>query len=231
MATLLDIEGTVCSISFVKDVLYPYFLREYPSVIARVPFPIQRGDSELSTVLSDFPASATASPEALHAHITGLVDSDTKDPVLKAFQGIVWKLGYDSGALKAPLYEDAIAFVKGSSPTYIYSSGSVPAQKLLFAHVDVGGVLEDLTPCLSGYFDITTLGHKNERALYARIAKAIGVAPHDIVFYSDNVHEVRAALAAGMRSTVVVRPGNAPLSDADRAELDTVTRFPAPESK
>lgn len=222
MPALLDIEGTVCSISFVKDVLYPYFLQEYPALLAKA-FPLNESDP-IGKVLLGFPTEVTASYDSVVSHINHLVASDFKDPVLKAFQGIVWKMGYDSGKLKAPLYADAIDFVKTHSPVYIYSSGSVPAQKLLFAHVDVDGSLADLTSYILGYFDITTSGYKQDAQSYVNIAKSIGCDPLEVVFYSDNANEVRAALAAGMASKVVVRPGNAPLTDEDR-QLEAITEF------
>jgi len=46
-----------------------------------------------------------------------------------------------------------------------------------------------------------------------------------ILFLSDNVKEVQAALAAGMQAVVVDRPGNALLSDDDRATFKVVETF------
>lgn len=47
-------------------------------------------------------------------------------------------------------------------------------------------------------------------------------APSEILFFSDNVKEVEAAIAAGMQAVVVDRPGNAPLSADDRAKYKVV---------
>lgn len=225
MIHLLDIEGTVCSITFVKDVLYPYFLQNYQSFVERTPFPIDASHDDVSSILAGFQAEHTSSAAALELHIAHLVSSDIKDPTLKAFQGIVWEKGYHKGDLKAPLYKDAIAFLKTQAPIYIYSSGSVYAQKLLFLHVDVNGRLEDLTGRLLGYFDITTSGFKQEQLSYTKIAQTIGCDVKDVVFYSDNVLEVKAAIAAGMAAIVVVRPGNAPISDEDAKTLDLIESF------
>lgn len=225
MISLLDIEGTVCSITFVKDVLYPYFLNAYREFVSSIPFPIDAKNDEVSCILAKFPEEATSSLDSLNKHIYYLVSSDIKDPVLKAFQGIVWEKGYFKGDLKAPLYKDAIEFIQTNSPIYIYSSGSVYAQKLLFRHVDVDGVLLDLTGRLLGYFDITTSGYKQERSSYENIISAIGCQASDVTFYSDNVLEVKAALAAGMAAKVVVRPGNAPISKEDEESLELISTF------
>lgn len=224
---LLDIEGTVCPITFVKDCLFPYFSKQYPSYLRDVSFPIDKSDGGLADVLAGFPKEAIASIDQLKNHIDDLVARDVKDPVLKSFQGLVWKEGYAKGDLKAPVYEDAIAFINRSKSVYIYSSGSVGAQKLLFSHVDVNGALVDLTPKLKGYFDITTAGFKQEKDSYLKIAADIGCDPADVIFYSDNVLEVKAALEAGMASKVVVRPGNAELSESDKKSYECISSFTA----
>lgn len=223
MYSLLDIEGTICPITFVKDVLYPYFLTNYQELLASTPFPVVQTHDEVSAILSRFPAEKTVSLKELSQHIDYLVSSDIKDPVLKSFQGLVWEKGYYKGDLKAPLYDDAITFLQTKHPIYIYSSGSVYAQKLLFLHVNVGGVLTDLTNHLLGYYDITTSGFKQEKSSYENIIREIGCKPSEVTFYSDNVHEVKAALAAGMAAKVVVRPGNAPISPEDESTLELVT--------
>lgn len=225
MIHLLDIEGTVCSITFVKDVLYPYFLENYSEFVGSTPFPVDPLADELSSILAGFPAEVTQSAETLTQHILYLVSNDIKDPVLKAFQGIVWEKGYMKGDLKAPIYRDAIEFLNSGKRLYIYSSGSVYAQKLLFLHVDVDGKLEDLTGRLSGYFDITTSGYKQQKTSYENIIASIGCSASDITFYSDNVSEVKAALEAGMAAKVVVRPGNAPISSEDQEKLDIIYSF------
>lgn len=225
MIHLYDIEGTVCSTTFVKDVLYPYFLSHYQEFVSSLPFPLVPTHDDISAILADFPKENVISPQALIGHIDCLVSSDIKDPVLKAFQGIVWEKGYQKGDLKAPLYPDAIIFIKKHPHNYIYSSGSVYAQKLLFLHVDVDGQLVDLTGYLLGYFDINTAGYKQEKGSYENIASAIGCSTSEVTFYSDNVSEVKAGLAAGMAAKVVVRPGNAPLSKEDKANLDIIYTF------
>lgn len=231
MAAVLDIEGTICPITFVKDTLFPYFLEQLPTWLLELEYPISKenGTDEAARVLSGFPENVTSSEEALVAHIRDLVARDVKDPVLKGFQGLVWRTGYDNGDLVAPLYDDAIKFItskpKGVKDIYIYSSGSIAAQKLLLSHVQTSTGVKDLTQHLSGYFDITTAGFKQEKASYAKIVGEIGSVPKKAVFFSDNVAEVRAALAAGLKAYVVVKPGNAPLEEGDEKELTVIKSF------
>lgn len=217
---LLDIEGTVCPITFVKDVLFPYFLDQLPTVLSKQSFPLT-GDEPISSILQKLPNDVKVNADSIHSHFTNLVNRDVKDPILKSLQGLIWKLGYASGELKAPIYPDSIEYIKDySGKIYIYSSGSVQAQKLLFGHVqNIPGEAQDqldLNPYLSGYFDITTSGFKYEKSSYEQILKAIDVRGDDVLFLSDNVAEVKAAIGAGLGSYLVERPGNAPISDDDR---------------
>jgi enolase-phosphatase E1 len=83
---------------------------------------------------------------------------------------------------------------------YIYSSGSVDAQKLLFGFSDAG----DLRPIFSGYFD-TRIGHKREVDSYNAIVESIGSRAHEILFLSDIAEELDAATEAGMQTVQLVR--------------------------
>src|SRR5262249_2579548 len=87
----------------------------------------------------------------------------------------------------------------------IYSSGSVLAQKLLFGHTTAG----DLTNYISRYFD-TTIGHKVEADSYRRIADELQLAPAEIVFISDAITALYAALPSGMKTILALRPRNRP---------------------
>lgn len=132
----------------------------------------------------------------------------------------------------------------------IYSSGSVAAQQLFFEHVadpDAKGQQQptsatsssskeqeveadntqpqDRRAAVSAWFDTVNAGPKQVAASYTTIAAELGREPAEVLFLSDNVAEVRAAIEAGMKSIVVERKGNAPLSHADRAEFDVVTSF------
>ena len=86
---------------------------------------------------------------------------------------------------------------------YIYSSGSVLAQKLLFSNTAEAG---DLTLFISGYFD-TSIGLKKDAESYRRIAGAVGKSPAEILFVSDVTAELDAAATAGLDVALCVRPG------------------------
>jgi len=157
---------------------------------------------------------------------------DIKIAYLKSLQGYLWETGYAAGALKAPLFPDVAPRIaawtaeeENPVTVMIYSSGSVPAQKLLFAHTD--GEPADLRPLLADYFDTVNAGPKTERASYERIAAAHPEVPRleEWLFLSDNVAEVRAAKEAGMQAVVVDRPGNAEVGEEDRRVHRVVTSF------
>lgn len=201
-AILTDIEGTTSSIAFVHEVLFPYSL-------ARMADYVRAHEDALAGPLMAVRAQAGDPALSLDGCIAQLLDwhrADAKVGPLKAVQGMIWEAGYRDGALKGHVYADAVAGLKrwhgAGIPLYIYSSGSVAAQKLLFGHSVAG----DLTPLFSGYFD-TAVGGKRERDSYVRIAQAIGQAPDRILFLSDVVEELDAASGAGMAVTLLARGG------------------------
>jgi enolase-phosphatase E1 len=136
--------------------------------------------------------------------LQGWIDEDRKHTALKALQGMVWSDGYRNADFAAHIYPDAApalqAWKESGLPLYVYSSGSVPAQRLFFGHSDAG----DLTPLFSGWFD-TEIGGKREADSYRRIAESIGIAPADILFLSDVVEELDAAREAGLATVLVDR--------------------------
>lgn len=85
---------------------------------------------------------------------------------------------------------------------YVYSSGSIMAQKLLFGYSDMG----DMASLFDGYFDATT-GPKREKNSYHKIASAIGFPADQILFLSDVIAELDAARAAGMQTIALNRDG------------------------
>jgi enolase-phosphatase E1 len=124
---------------------------------------------------------------------------------LKALQGMLWNNGYARGDYRGHVYPDAVDAMRrwhaAGIPLYVYSSGSVGAQKLLFAHSDAG----DLSGLFAGHFDIA-VGNKREIGSYRRIAQELGLPPGDILFLSDVVEELDAAHEAGMRTLLLDRP-------------------------
>lgn len=147
---------------------------------------------------------------------------------LKSLQGYLWEEGYASGDLKAPLFPDVAPKLsewrhKGLK-IMIYSSGSVPAQKLLFKHTNAS--TSDLTPQISDWFDTVNAGLKTETNSYKTIArKHPEFASEEWLFLSDNVKEVDAAIQSGMQSVVVQRPGNAPLPPDITERLRVIETF------
>jgi enolase-phosphatase E1 len=97
-------------------------------------------------------------------------------------------------------------------PLHVYSSGSVDAQKLLFAHSEAG----DLSGLFAGHFD-TAVGGKREVGSYLHIAQELGLAPAEILFLSDVVEELDAARLAGMQTTLLDRPEDYPSPRDDTA--------------
>ena len=149
--------------------------------------------------------SASACQDAVIVEtLQGWIDEDRKHTALKALQGMVWQAGYREGDFTAPLYPDVApalrAWHAAGHLLAVYSSGSVPAQRLLFAHTDAG----DLTPLFSGFFD-TEVGGKREAASYRAIAVKLARQPGDILFLSDVVAELDAAREAGLRTVLLDR--------------------------
>ena len=199
-AIVVDIEGTVGSIRFVKDVLFPFARARLRSFVLA-----NRTRADVAQQLATV-AAQTGLTE-VQSQIEQLLrwsDEDRKVTPLKALQGMIWEGGYASGELVAHLYDDAVSALRRWSrrrlPVYVYSSGSVAAQRLYFAHTAAG----DLTPTLDGYFDTTT-GAKQDAASYRRIAEAIGRPPSDLLFLSDVAAELVAATAAGVQCVQVRR--------------------------
>jgi len=205
-AILTDIEGTTSSISFVKDVLFPYARRALPGFVrARGQDPEVR--RWLDAVATEH--GSICSDDVIVETLQGWIDQDRKHTALKALQGLVWEAGYRDADFTAHIYPDAAPALRDwyaqGYPLYVYSSGSVPAQKLFFGHSDAG----DLTPLFSGWFD-TEVGGKREAGSYRAIAGRIGVAPEKILFLSDVVEELDAAREAGLQTRLVDRADDYP---------------------
>ncbi|KAM0334087.1 hypothetical protein ACHAQA_001107 [Verticillium albo-atrum] len=220
---LLDIEGTVCPISFVKDVLFPYALQALPATLDS-----QWDSPDFAPYRNAFPEPAASSKSQFEAHVADLVRRDVKIPYLKALQGYLWQAGYDSGDIKAPLFPDVApamsAWHAAGIKLIIYSSGSVPAQKLLFGHTNAQP--PSLIPLISDWFDTVNAGMKMESSSYSVIlSKYPDTKPQQWLFLSDNVDEVSAARTAGMQSLPVVRPGNPPLPEPRALEEQVVRSF------
>lgn len=200
-AILTDIEGTTTPISFVTEALYPYararlseFLRE------------RAQDTEVAGIVEEVRAEADGQLdlEGVIAQLLAWMDADRKVAPLKDLQGLIWERGYAQGELTTRMYEDAARRLRewhaGGVRLYVFSSGSVQAQRAIFAHTDHG----DLGALFTDYFD-TRIGHKRVADAYRRIAETIGLPAGEILFLSDVREELDAARNAGMQTTWLVR--------------------------
>ena len=196
-AVVTDIEGTTTPIEFVHEVLFPY-ARERLQAFCEA----HRDEPDVAKALADARELAGAEGLDLDGTVALLLQwmaEDRKAGPLKSLQGLIWREGYEGGVLKGQVYEDVPGELRrwrerGLS-LFVYSSGSVAAQKLIFGYSDKG----DLTPLFDGYFD-TAIGAKVEAASYGAIARETGFAPGDILFLSDHAGEIAAAQGAGLQA-------------------------------
>jgi enolase-phosphatase E1 len=201
-AVLTDIEGTTSSIAFVKDVLFPYAEREMARFLAaRWDAPAVR--EQINAARADS-GEALPDPDAAAALMRQWIADDRKATPLKALQGMIWRAGYEQQHYRAHVYADAVQRLREwhnqGLELYVYSSGSIEAQKLFFRYSEAG----DLTPLFSRYFD-TTSGGKKEAPSYRCIQATIGLPANQILFLSDIEAELDAAREAGLATTLLDR--------------------------
>ena len=218
-AILLDIEGTTTPVEFVYEVLFPFarlragefISQNQHSAEVRADIEALRAEHERDAGSGREPPAWRDEPgdariESATAYVHWLMDQDRKSTALKSLQGKIWEGGYRGGRLRGQVYSDvppALARWRGQQRSvHIFSSGSVFAQKLLFAYNGHG----DLTKHIDGYFDTDT-GAKNVRASYEAIAAALDTNAAEVLFVSDVTAELDAARDAGMRTALCVRPG------------------------
>jgi len=231
-AIVTDIEGTTTSIDFVHSILFPY------SMNALLPFletnwhkpEVKRIVEEVSTV----EGIKDSTPQAICEILISWIEADKKITPLKALQGLIWEDGYKKGLLQGHLYEDAARGLRrwheAGIKLYVYSSGSVHAQKLLFGSSQYG----DLTTLFSGYFD-TTVGGKRESSSYEAISANIPFPPDSILFLSDIAEELNAAHLAGFKTIQLARDSTAVPSTPFQVvksfdEIDVGDIYPPPGS-
>ncbi|ASK21660.1 acireductone synthase [Halomonas sp. N3-2A] len=203
-AVVTDIEGTTTDINFVHKVLFPYAQAKLPDFL-RANADSAEVNEQINAVRREM-GDADATLDAVIAQLLHWIETDQKVTPLKALQGMVWADGYQRGDFKGHLYSDVAPALRqwqqAGKALYVYSSGSVQAQKLLFGYSDEG----DLTPLFNGYFD-THIGHKREATAYQRIIAELDLPPEAVLFLSDVVEELDAANQAGMQTLQLVREG------------------------
>jgi len=214
---LLDIEGTTTPVAFVYDVLFPFARAHVQEFLERhiaaeeVSFDLallrQEHAKDVAGDLSAPPIVESSEPQSIVGYVYWLMDRDRKSTGLKSLQGKIWEEGYRSGALKSEVFPDVPLALqrwhKADLKIAIFSSGSVLAQQLLFAHTTAG----DLTQFIQAYFDTTT-GPKTDPESYHRISSELKLHPEQILFISDVTAELEAATNGGMQTALCIRPGN-----------------------
>jgi enolase-phosphatase E1 len=203
-AIITDVEGTTTSLSFVKEILFPYARERLGNFIHQ-----HAKDPQIAPLLEATRAIMGNSQVGLEAIITQLhawSDADVKITALKSLQGLLWEEGYRRSDFVGHVYPDAERNLRAwrarGLRLYVFSSGSVQAQKLLFTHTAFG----DLTPLFEGHFD-THIGAKQEVSAYQRIAEHIGIPSEGTLFLSDVKEELAAATEAGMNVIWLCREG------------------------
>jgi len=235
-AVVLDIEGTVSPLSFVADVMFPYAMKNVQQYLTQSyatdeterdvqAIRKQAAEDKLSGASNIVIPPATETPEAVISACCqwarSASEANRKVAALKNLQGHIWRKGFSSGELVAQLFPDVLPMLKAwkdrGVKVYIYSSGSREAQRLFFAHTQVGNI-HDYT---LGFFD-TKVGPKFEPRSYEDIALTVGVEdPRQILFAADVLREAQAASTAGWRAVLVDRPGNAPITAKHSFEVVT----------
>jgi enolase-phosphatase E1 len=204
-AVVLDIEGTTSATGFVVDVLYPYSRARFGALLTE-----RAGEPEVARAIAQvrqLTGEADADAAAVEKTLNTWLDEDRKATPLKTLQGILWSEGFARGDLVSHFFDDVVpalrAWHAAGVRLYVYSSGSVSAQRAWFTNSPEG----DLTSLVSGLYDTENAGPKQEPASYRRIAEAAGVAPDRLLFLSDRPGELDAAREAGWRTVGIRRPG------------------------
>lgn len=222
-AVVLDIEGTTGATGFVVDVMYPYARERFGDLLTR-----RAGEPEVARAVARI-RGEIGEPDADAARVEKVlrawVDEDRKATPLKALQGVLWAEGFARGDLVAHFYPDVVPRLRrwhaDGVRLFVYSSGSVAAQRAWFGHSAEG----DLRPLVSGWFDTENAGPKQGADSYGVIAAAVGVPSGDrLLFLSDRLGELDAARAAGWRTAGVRRPGE-PYYEAGVGDHPEVSSF------
>jgi enolase-phosphatase E1 len=196
-AVLTDIEGTTTPIAFVHRTLFPFARARLPDFLAA-----HAANGAVSAIVEEVRAMEPGRPPL--DTLLGWLDADAKVTPLKELQGLIWREGYAAGTLHAEIYPDVAGCLRAWNAAgvrlAVYSSGSVEAQKQLFAHTRDG----DLTGVFGGFFD-TRIGAKREAESYRAIVGALALPGEAVLFLSDVEAELDAAEAAGLRTCQLVR--------------------------
>jgi enolase-phosphatase E1 len=214
---LLDIEGTTTPIDFFSGTLFPYARQRWEEFLRLHGRELGIRDdldglrrqhaADVAAKLEPPPwlaGSVDANLSSAITYGTWLMDRDSKSTALKSLQGKIWREGYQREELRGEVYPDVPpAFARWSHQgkrICIFSSGSVIAQRALFATTTAG----NLTRFIHANFD-TAMGTKSDPQSYLRIAGSLALPRGQILFISKVVEELDAALHAGKHTALCIR--------------------------
>lgn len=153
-AVVLDIEGTVTPIAFVHETLFGYIRKDLKNFLETTwesketiesvnslrteTEKLNEGrENKISTILPESTKKEQLM-QSTYDNVIALMDLDLKVTPLKQLQARIMESGFKSSQIVAEVYQDAIDSLKTwkslNVPVYIYSSGSIAAQKMLFKH-------------------------------------------------------------------------------------------------
>ncbi|RWS29568.1 enolase-phosphatase E1-like protein [Leptotrombidium deliense] len=243
-AVLLDIEGTITAIDFVRITLFSFVrenLEEYLQnywlndemkadirLLRDEAIAMKKNNVDIPLIVDEL-ANDDEIKASIVKNVLWQMDRNLKSTSLKQLQGHIWRVGFENGLLKGHFFDDVLTMLPQWKHSlgitfYIYSSGSVESQKLLMAHT-VSGELQSVSAVSvrleyrgKSYFD-TKVGAKIDSQSYANILNEIQLNGDDVLFMTDIPTEADAASKCGINCILVVREGNAPLDE------ETLTRF------
>ncbi len=218
---LTDIEGTTTSVSFVYEILFPYFRNNIEKLKSLIHLPEVKEAFNQTIIIAKEEGVTLSDDDQIIQQLLTWSLADKKITPLKTLQGILWEEGYKSGEIKGHVYLDvAPNLVKWKNQGIqlgVFSSGSVAAQKLIFGYSENG----DLTSNFSAYFDTNT-GGKREVETYSKISKELSISPSEILFLSDIKEELEAADKAGFQTVQLVREGDGKAWENSASSFDEI---------
>ncbi|KAL1514009.1 hypothetical protein ABEB36_003338 [Hypothenemus hampei] len=215
---LVDVLGTTTSLNFAKETLFPFVTKNAEEVLKSK----WEEDSVKEAVKQLKEGEEEIDLDTAVNLIKELTESNSENPGLKTLQGIIYAKGYESGDLKAHVFNDVpVAFEAWAKTKKIavYSTGSIESQKQLFTNSVEG----DLSGHISKYFD-QSVGVKTDSDSYKNIVEDLKVKPEEVLFLTDLIEEAKAAKAAGLFVAVITREGNPKLTDESK-DFTVVSSF------
>jgi enolase-phosphatase E1 len=222
---LTDIEGTTTSVSFVYEILFPYFRNNIQQLKDLQQLPeVHEAFEQTIELTKELEGIQLIETDEIINKLLEWSLADKKITPLKTLQGILWENGYKSGEIKGHVYsevkENLEKWKNEGIQLGVFSSGSVAAQKLIFRYSELG----DLTPNFSHYFDTKT-GGKREIETYTKISQEINIPPAQILFLSDIREELEAAKESGYQTIQLVRDGTAENWDKTVKNFDEIAKY------